>query len=172
MEEQQLENNAVPTETNETTTGAVDYINFMKNVHSNYVSKEDYEKIVKDNRMLAEALSNGDFNTAAPAETEQQKPSIDDLREQIKHFDNLNDVQIIETALELRNALIEEEGRDADPFLPKNRSRSLTEGDYAIAQKVADGFEHCVEFAQGNNEVFINELQRIMNDSLPFGRRK
>ena len=43
--------------------------------------------------------------------------------------------------------------------------------DVDAAEEVADALESCIEVAQGDTDVFTNELQRIMVETRPKIRR-
>lgn len=146
----------------------IDYIAQINELKKNSVPVERYNKMVKENQQLLNTLVNNgqmEQNTiAAP------KESIDELR--AKLFDNKSksNLEYVETALKLRDRLMEEGFED--PFVPQGKKISATREDYELAEKVAEGFRSCIEYANGDSEVFTNELQRITKDTaLPRRRR-
>jgi hypothetical protein len=62
---------------------------------------------------------------------------------------------------------------EPDPFLPVSSRYAPTIEDITKANKVAEAFQSCVDYADGNSEIFTQELMRITNDSnpMPGGRR-
>lgn len=146
----------------------IDYIAQINELKKNSVPVERYNKMVKENQQLLNTLvNNGQMEQniiAAP------KESIDELR--AKLFDNKSksNLEYVETALKLRDRLMEEGFED--PFVPQGKKISATREDYELAEKVAEGFRSCIEYANGDSEVFTNELQRITKDTaLPRRRR-
>lgn len=144
---------------NDTIVEEIDYVAQINELKRNTVSVEQYNKMVNENKKLLNTLvNNGQLTEEAAA----PKKNIEDLR--TKLFDSHNsNLEYIETALELRDRLIEE-GYE-DPFVPQGRKISATREDYELAEKVAEGFRACIEYANGDSEIFTQELQRITNDT-------
>ena len=94
--------------------------------------------------------------------------SIDDLRRAF-FSDSQSNRQYWQNALDLRDRIIAEGGRD--PFLPFSHEYVPTDDDYATAERVAEGMRHCLEVAYGNDAIFNNEYQRITVDPVVSRRR-
>lgn len=141
-----------------------DYIEALKEMKQNTVSKEDYNKLKEENKKLLQAVVNGES-----IEIEQKKPAdIKEIRQRFLKAESSLDG--ISAALELRDAIMEAGG--TDPFLPVGKKVLATDEDVKTAEKVAEGFRHCVEYADGDPHIFANELSRITVDTGPIGRRK
>jgi hypothetical protein len=135
-----------------------DYLAEIEKMKESMVSKNDYDKMKEENRRLLNSIVNGQKEDK-PAEV----VDIQACRRAL--FDpNSSNLTIAENALKLRNELIRTGGRDADPFVPHGSQIAPTEEDYASAQRVADGLASCIEYANGDRDVFTNELQRITRD--------
>lgn len=150
---QTTEVNEQPVETMET-----NYLEQIQNLKKSTVSKSEYEKVLDENKKLLDAVINGQ-----PAEQPSApKPKVDKdkLRQELygQNADSLSNLEYITKTLELRQAIIDEGGND--PFLPFGEKISPTDEDYAAAQRVGKILQECVEYAQGDSEVFTNELQR------------
>lgn len=145
-----------------------DYIETIKNLKANSVSKDDYLKIKEDNKRLLDALSNG--NPAEPAkEAEKPKESLDDLRKKVFAQENSN-LDFWKNSLALRSRILEDGGEDI--FLPKGHNIQVEDSDRVAAQKVADVVQQCIDFAGNDSSLFTNELQRRTNNSSPLiGKR-
>jgi len=146
----------------EISNDGVDYISAINEMKQNSVSKDQYAKLQQENKKLLDALvSNKQID--AP---EEKPVDVNELRQKL--FNNeqgLSNLEYIDTALKLRNALIEK--GEADPFLPVG---SHTQVDYDMqekAQGVADVLQECVDFAQGDSGIFTAELQRRTRDTMP-----
>ncbi|MBR4967855.1 MAG: hypothetical protein IKY19_06470 [Bacteroidaceae bacterium] len=137
--------------------GAQDYLDNLSALKENMVSKEEYQKILDDNRKMANALANG-INYSGE---EQKEPvDIDELRDKLfspEHQRKTN-LQYFTEVLQLRDALIE--AGQPDPFLPFNREYIPTQQDMADAERIANNLKECVETAAGDPAVFNVELQR------------
>ena len=137
-----------------------DYITAIKELKQNSVDRTKYDQVVAEKKALLDALVNGE-EIEVP---NKAKRSIDEIRrETFKENSGLTAIQYVTNVLELREALMSE-GKP-DPFLPTDRNYGPHEEDYAEAQKVADVFRECLDYADGDNQVFINELNRRMVDS-------
>ena len=148
-----------------TDTDNIDYISAISEIKKNSVSKEAYQKLKDENKKLLDSLINGNQVELPP-----QKPSVNvnELRKKLFNGDSLSNLEYCNTALELRDALLESGERD--PFLPYGKNISPTEEDIIKADKVATVMRECVEYADGDSEVFTNELQRRMIDAMPIRR--
>ena len=60
--------------------------------------------------------------------------------------------------MELRKQLIAK--GEPDPFLPVGQQIQPTDFDIQTADKVASVLQECVDYADGDSEVFTNELMR------------
>lgn len=138
---------------------ATNYIEAIKEMKKNSVSKEAYDKLMDDNKALLDAIINGK-EVPAPAEP-KQPADIAALRKKLFSTENgdLSNIDYIKTALELRDALIEQQG--VDPFLPMGKNISPTAEDMEGSNKLADAFKSCIEYADGDSQLFTQELQRI-----------
>ena len=145
------------TQTNE--NGNVDettanYIAAIKELKEKTVDRSEYEKVVADNKKLLDSVING--STTEQTE-EQPKESVEDLRKSI-FGGELNNLDYTVKILELRKRLIE--SGQADPFLPVGHQIAPTDEDVACANKVAQVLQECIDYAEGDAQVFTNELQR------------
>lgn len=140
---------------------AESYIEIVKKLKENSVSKEDYVKLQEENKKLADTIANGLVINQVEEEA-KPKVSMDDLR---KNFlkENQTNLEYAQNALALREAIMEK-NPDDDPFLPKGHNLNPTEQDKIDAQNVADVLEQCIELADGNSDAFTIALQNRMVD--------
>lgn len=140
----------------------------FKDLKENSVSKEDYEKLQRENQDLIKQVINGEGNIGNGQPT-PEKVDIKALREDLygpKGAD-LSNLDFWKKTLQLRNAVIEQEGYD--PFLPHGAKIKPNEQDVERAEAVAKTVEKCIEEANGNSEVFTALLQaETANDSPSF----
>lgn len=101
---------------------------------------------------------------------EPPKPSIDELRKRLANGDQLNNLEYVQTVLDLRNSLIEK--GEQDPFVPQGTNVTPEATDWAAAQRVADAFQSCIDYADGDSEIFTTELMRITKDSAPIPTKR
>lgn len=148
---------------NSTNDTNVDYIEALKEMKENSVSKAEYEKLKDENRKLLNAFTNGE-TISIPQEV---KPNIDELRAKVMSEDQTN-LEYITNVLALRKAVIE--NGDEDPFVPVGSKIAPTAEDRIKAQNVADVLQECVDYAQGDSQLFTNELQRRTIDVMPIRR--
>ena len=153
MEEKEL--NATGTQVEDMTP---DYLAAINELKQNSVNREDYEKLKAENKKLLDSIVNG---TDAGLSTHADKKSIEELRANYLKEDQSN-LEYITNALALREALMSE-GKP-DPFLPIGEQILPTDDDVAKAAHVAEVLQECVDYADGDSDVFTNELQRRLVD--------
>ena len=154
-------NNSVTGE--QTVDDGVDYVAALNAMKQNSVSKSQYDKLKQENKRLLDSIVNG-----TELETTAETLTIDELRK--KTFDsNASNLDFWKNALKLRERLIEE-GKP-DPFVPTGKSVSANQIDYDGAERLAAGIQSCIDYANGDSQLFTNELQRITKDVMPMRRR-
>lgn len=145
-----------------------DYIEAIKEMKQNSVSKEAYNKLKQENKQLLDSIINGkEINN----NYEKEEPvDIKELRKNMFTTEcDMTNLDYVSNALKLRDALIEK--GEKDPFLPVGEKIIPTEEDIATANRVANILRDCVEYADGDSAIFTNELQRLTIDSSPMRRR-
>lgn len=141
-----------------------DYIETIKKLKENTVSKEEYDKLRAQNKQLLDSLVNGE-DIEQPSE---EVSSIEDIRKELFNPDKeLSNLEYASKALELRDRVLEEKGIDI--FVAKN-SQYPNEA-AASAERVASVLQQCIDRAEGDSSIFTAELQRRTNDILIPRRR-
>ena len=162
------DNETMPTQVGNQENGtASDYLKVINDLKQNTVSREDYEKLREENKMLLDNIANN-----IPVNTEQQQPEekpvdIDKLRKELFNSENqdMTNLDYITKAMELRKAIMDKGG--ADPFLPSGKNIMPTDEDIKTANRVAEVYQHCIDVADGNPDIFTQELQRVTVDVVP-----
>lgn len=156
MNENEKQQEIVTTESN--------YIEAIQELRANSVDKTAYEKVVAENKQLLNSLVRGETVDT------QREVNIDikALRNDLFNGENTN-LDYISKSLQLRNELIKR--GEKDPFLPHGAQIIPTEEDIATANRVASALQSCVDYADGDSNIFTTELQRIMVDSVPLRRK-
>ena len=140
-----------------------DYLAAIKELKQNSVDRSEYDKLRAENKKLIDAVVNGQPGQEEPAVSKHSKEQIDDLRNELFNSPKeLNNLEYITKAMELREALIE--NGEPDPFLPVGKQISPTRDYLEGAEKVAQVYKECIEYAEGDSEVFTNELMRRTRD--------
>lgn len=139
----------------------------LKEARENTVSKEEYDKVVAENKALVSEVINGGGNAGnGQQDTPPQEADIEALREKLygPKSSDLNNLEFWKATLELRDAVIAKDG--IDPFLPHGANIKPTEFDAERAEAVAEVVKQCIEEADGDSGVFTALLQsKINNDS-------
>lgn len=142
------------------------YIAAIEEMKANTVSRDAYNKLRNENKQLLDALVSGKEIPQEPV----KKPSVDELRKRLFGGEDMSNLEYVETALSLRDSLIE--AGERDPFLPYGDKVDITNEQIETAEKVAAGLKEMVDFAEGDSGVFSAEYQRRVKDvSIPRGRR-
>lgn len=140
-----------------------DYLAAIKELKENSVDRSKYDELRAENKRLIDAVVNGQPGQEEQVVSKHSKEEIDDLRNQLFNSPReLNNLEYITKAMELREALIE--NGEPDPFLPVGKQISPTRDDIEGAEKVAQVYKECIEYADGDSEVFTNELMRRTRD--------
>ena len=140
-----------------------DYIEAIAQLKKNSVNRSEYEKLRAENKKLIDTVVNGMPGQEEQVVVKHSKEQIDDLRNDLFNSPReLNNLEFITKAMELREALME--NGEPDPFLPVGKQISPTRDDIEGAEKVAQVYKECIEYAEGDSEVFTNELMRRTRD--------
>jgi hypothetical protein len=138
----------------------VDYISAINEIKQNSVSKEAYDKLKKENKQLLDSLVSG-----KEIDVETKPVDVTALRKKLFNPDNsLSNLDYVSTALQLREALIEQ--GEPDPFLPVGEKVVISDDDIEKAENVASVLQDMVDIADGNNVVFNQDYQRRVVDSI------
>lgn len=164
-----MNENEINVSQQENVNDSIDYIEALKEMKQNSVTRESYDKLKADNQKLLNALVNG-----KEIDIKQEEPvDINALRKEM--FGNkdktMSNLEYISNALKLRTALLERGERD--PFLPYGDKVTLTAEQYDKANQVATVLQECIDFADGDSGIFTAELQRRTKDVTPlFNKRR
>lgn len=134
-----------------------DYLAAINELKQNSVDRSKYDALKAENKKLLDSIVNG-TEIAQPVE---DKKSIEELRTNYLKEDQ-NNLEYITNVLALREALMAE-GKP-DPFLPIGEQILPTDDDVTKANDVAAVLKECVDYAEGDSDVFTNELQRRLVD--------
>lgn len=140
-----------------------DYLAAIKELKEKSVDRSEYDKLRAENKKLIDAVVNGQPGQEEPAAVKHSKEQIDELRNDLFNSPKeLSNLEYITKAMELREALME--NGEPDPFLPVGKQISPTRDDLEGAEKVAQVYRECIDYAEGDSEVFTNELMRRTRD--------
>ena len=143
------------------------FVEAIQNLKKNTVSKEAYDDVVAQNKQLLEALVNGSGNSTE--EPPKEAVDVKALRNEIFSNKDMTNLEFVEQSLKLRKAIIEQGGDD--PFVGRGTKLSPTREDYEAADHVATVLQEMVDNAQGDNDAFLIEYNRRVNDiNIPFKR--
>ena len=121
-----------------------------------------------DNKKRINALASGE--TIGSPESSNPEKNINELRSKLlKNGSNLNNLEYVKTAVDLRDALIAQGQRD--PFLPYGEGVIPTAEDVECANRVANIYKECIDYADGDPDIFTSELQRRTVDAGPIKRK-
>lgn len=141
-------------------TDASEYISAINEIKANSVPRDKYEQLEREKKELIQALKNNEQISLVDT---SEKKSVDELRADLFNpSHDLNNLEYVEKTLALRDALIERGERD--PFLPNGSQYREDPNDIAKAEYVAQVFRECVDYANGDSQLFTQELMRRTND--------
>lgn len=149
------------------------YIESIKQLKANSVPKDDYEKLKKENKSLLSALIDGKVTPEVEKALDRQKEpgtDVNKLRERLFSPDsNLSNLEFVRTTLELRKALMEKDGPEADIFLGKfdpsiARSPAEMAEEMQLADDTAKKLQEVVDASNGDPSLFQGLLQGVLVD--------
>jgi len=141
------------------------YIDALNELKAKSVPKTKYEELRKERDGLVEALKTGQqVNLVEP----EEKVDIDELRKELYGDPDKQwrPTEYVEKTLKLRDAVIEAEERD--PFLPNGIDYKENPEDIRDAETMANAYRECLEYAKGDDQLFVNELMRRTKDDSPI----
>lgn len=139
-----------------------DYVAAIKQLQDNTVSKDQYNKLRNENKKLLDALVRGE---TIESTTIKPKVDVDVLRYELFGDPDraYSSCEYVERALQLRDALLE--NGEPDPFLPISSREAPTAEDLQRAELSAQVYRECLDYANGDAELFSNELMRRTIDT-------
>ena len=141
-----------------------DYIAEIQNLRETTVSKDEYNSLREENKRLISSLANGETITQPKA-----KPDIKELRKRVFDNEHQSNLEYWGAVLELRDAVIDSGA--PDPFLPQGHKVVPTTEDFECANRVAAVVKECIDYADGDSQLFTNELMRRTVEVAPTNRR-
>ena len=154
-----------------------DVIEEVNNLKKNSVSKDEFDKVKAERDKALRAIINGDVEgldlpEQPSADSKENIERIKSLRNKLAN-EELNNLDYVSSALELRKAVIEEYGEEKDPFLPVGHNVIIEQNDIDTANRVADTLQDLVDKSNGDSQYFTNELSRItVEQKRPQPKRK
>lgn len=137
--------------------GASDYLANLQALKDNTVSKDEYAKLVADNKRLAQALANGDFGSHEES-AKKQIISVDEAKAKLFNVTRKTDLQLFTEVLDLRDAVLNEGGND--PFLNVDPDHIPTEQEKLDADRIANNIRDAINYADGDPSIFRTEMMR------------
>lgn len=152
------ETNVIETAPNTTeTNGAQHYIDAIRDLQKNSVSRDKYNKLEAENKQLLDTLVNGGTIEQVNVEPER---TVVDLRKTIADSDKtkLSAYDFIKTSLELREKVMAESG---DDIFAKDNSYEAR----AKADRTAAVYQECLDIAKGDKDLFQREFESRLIES-------
>lgn len=146
---------------NDPTQGTeLDPISALNEMRKNTVPKAEHEKLKAENAKLLGIVIRGE---TVEGPTKEEPVDLDKLRRDLFFNENLDNLEYAKKSLQLRKAVMDQGGMD--PFLPVGERIRPTAQDVEAAERTARVFKECIEYADGNSEIFTQELMRRTIDS-------
>ena len=135
-----------------------DYLEAIKDLKQNSVDRPKYDELKAENKRLLNAVVNGQ---TIEVEAGPKYREVAEIRDELFNHEH-NNLEYIKLALELRNTLIAK--GETDPFLPVGKQISPTREDVEMAEKCAQVYQECIDYAEGDSALFTQELMRRTRD--------
>lgn len=135
-----------------------DYLAAINELKQNSVNRSDYDALKAENKKLLDSIVNGQ---TVVEESGPEYREIPVIRDELFNHEH-NNLDYVKLALELRNTLIAK--GEPDPFIPVGKQISPTREDVEAAERVAQVYQECVDYAEGDSALFTQELMRRTRD--------
>lgn len=135
-----------------------DYLTAIKELKQNSVDRQKYDELKAENKRLLNAVVNGQ---TVEVEEGPKYRDVGEIRDELFNNEH-NNLEYVKLALELRNTLMAK--GETDPFLPVGRQISPTREDVEMAEKCAQVYQECIDYAEGDPALFTQELMRRTRD--------
>ena len=137
------------------------YIDTIEQLKSTTVPKEDYNKLVEENKKLISTLARNEKRDEA---VKPAGPTLKELNAELCADIELSNLDYAKLSLAQRNAAIAA-GKN-DPYLPYGHNIKPTPDDIRKADLVAKTLKDCIDEANGSSNAFTARLQdRLAPDS-------
>ena len=153
MQEEQL--NSVSTQEN-VADNSSNYIEAIKEMKANSVSKDAYIKLQEENKKLLESLIKGDTIEAPKAAAPEWKVDLAALRKHLSEAES--PIDQCKTSLKLHEETLKQTG--VNDYLPNGKKIRPTKEDEEKAELFISTIKECIDYADGDDQLFIQELQR------------
>lgn len=147
--------NTTTTVDNTTAMDAATYVEQLANLKQTTVDKAEYERVLAENRTLANSLANGNFGTTAPA-----APTYDMDKLEKAYKENYKLPQFLKpakAALELRDAILATQGVDVFAANAYN-GKSQRPEDLQSGHDAAEVIRSCIKDCGGSDSTFFSLL--------------
>ena len=155
-----MEENEKSVTGNQVEDNTEDYLEAIKDLKQKSVDRAEYEKLKAENKKLIDAVVNGQH---IDVQDEPKYRDVNVIRDELFNHEH-NNLDYIKLSLELRETLMAK--GEPDPFLPMGSQISPTADDVEKADKVAQVYQECIDYADGDSELFTQELMRRTNASM------
>ncbi len=157
MNENEMNNQIEQGAQTNTDNGAQQYIDAIREMQKNSVSRDKYTKLEQENKQLLDTLVNG--GTVEQVNVEPELTTMD-LRKKIANADKdkLNSYEFIKTSLELRDKVMAETGDDI--FAKDSSYEAISK-----AERTAQIYQQCIDACNGNPQEFVKIFENCLTES-------
>ena len=139
------------------------YLEQIKQLKENTVSKDLYERVIAENKKLVSDYVNG----TAHVDNDEVEVTLEQARLAYQQ-PGMNNLDQAKATLQLREKMME--AGLGDPFLANGVDPTVQ--DITDAQQVADFLQSCIDTAQGDAAVFQAEFYRGLQETLMAAAKK
>ena len=136
-----------------------DYLAAINELKQNSVDRTKYDELKAENKKLLDSIVNGQVIEVMADEPKVRE--VAEIREELFNHEHSN-LDYVKLALELRSTLISK--GEPDPFIPVGKQISPTREDIEAAERCAQVYQECIDYAEGDSALFTQELMRRTRD--------
>lgn len=120
-------------------------------------AREEMQKMADDNKTIMKQLLEGGTVQQEPEDTRSIVDVIKNMRR-----DGISECEWAKEALAYRKKCIDQ--GYGDPFVGRGDKYQPDEREQEKADNLANGLQHCIDYAEGDDRLFRSELDRITAD--------
>jgi hypothetical protein len=137
----------------------IDYIAAINELKQNTVSKDQYNKVINENKQLLQTLMDGGQVEIAE---ETNKPSLTELANKIAGAKSMSNVEYIQTMCDYYDALVD--AGYGDLAITVKHGGAYDEADKLAVERTINGLKEMLADADGDNNAFTALYQSVVRD--------
>lgn len=159
-EKDEIKNTGLNPEGEGTAPNDFDLLNEVKKLKENSVPKEEYDKLLAENKKIIRDFVYGSGDSSNVGEA---KPNIEELRNKIfgDNVEQMSNRDFWKNVSELYHTRLEQDGENI--FLPKGKKTRYERKDYEVVESMMNTIDLMLEDSKDNPSLFTTLFNEALN---------